>query len=256
MPFDTHNNGTNSGNSPKFTSVPGPEVAEILLEGARLGGGRRPGVGELHQIEVSTALAVGSALMQRRLRPHGVVAHGIVAGRARSEIDFCLRSIYINTQPLAELVIDVPSPRGDGLMNVVPAPVNHPRPATVQEIADQCGWEHVITERVSAGRSGMVFRKRVLTDRELIPVVTDLIASVGRIHSIDTRVAALEDRIGVAPSVSEETARTLRHERRRADAAERDLQRLRNRRSVRLALAIARPFGRLFQAVRTWKRSR
>jgi hypothetical protein len=240
-----------------FSSVPDPEVAEILLDGARPGGGRRPVVRELHQIEVASPLAVGAALMQRRLRPHGVIAHGILAGRSHSEIEFCLRSIYINTHALAELVVDVPAPRGGGLLNVVPPPVNHPRPASVQEIAERCGWDHVVSERVSAGRMGMVFRKRVLTDGELIPVVTDLIASIDRIHSIDTRLAALEGRLGGdRPAATIDESRALRAERRRAEAAERDLQRLRNRRSVKLALAMAKPFARVFHVVRTWKKSR
>ena len=50
--------------------------------------------------------------------------------------------------------------------------------------------------------------------------------------------------------------RALEAEKKRADEAERALNRLRNRRSVRFALAVARPFRGLFRSVRTWKKRR
>ena len=254
-----------------FAADPEPEVVEVLLEGARPGGKSRPGV-TLHQIEVKSPLAVGAALMRRRLRPHGVIAHGLLAGRSVSEVEFLFRSLYVNTGTLAEVAVDVPDPRGNGLLNVTPATIDRPRPSRVQDIASRCGWEHAVTVRLSPGRSGMMFRKRVLTDSELIPVVTDLIASTHRIQTIDDRLSLIEDRLGRGGSdrigsnppgagsgvsvSSTDDRRPIDAETRRADEAERALHRLRNRRSVKVALAVARPFQGVFRAVRSWKRSR
>lgn len=246
-----------------FSTDPEPKVVEVILEGGRTGRGDRPGV-TLNKVVVKGPLAVGATLMRARLRPHGVIAHGLLAGRSLSDVEFFFRSVYINTDPLAELLVDVPDPLGAGLLAVTPAPVDNPRPAHVQEIAERCGWDLIFTERLSPGRSGMMFRKRVSTDHELIPVVTDLIANTQKIHSMEKRLSHIEDSLEPATGSDgigaardrEETARRLEAQRNRADNAERALNRLQSRRSVRLALAISRPFRPLFRAVRSWKKSR
>jgi hypothetical protein len=245
-----------------FSTDPQPNVVEIVLEGARPGGTSSPGV-TVHQVEVKGLLAVGAALMKYGLRPHGVLAHGILAGRIPSEIEYFFRSVYMTTDPLAELLVDVPDPQGSGLLESTPAPVDHPLPDRVREIAGDAGWDHIVTKRLSPGRSGVFFRKRVLTDSELIPVVSDVIASLHRIHAVEERLSSMTGAgwaeggmtsmlgtdNGVPPS-------TIEAERKRADEAERALYRLRNRRSVRLALAVSRPFRPLFRTVRSWKKKR
>lgn len=246
-----------------FSTHPKPEVIEVLLEGARPGGRNRPGV-TLHQVESKSPMMVGAALMGNGYRPHGVIAHGLLAGRSLAEIEFFFRSVYVNTSPLAELVIDTPDPRGQALLSVSPPPIDQPRPARVQEIAARCGWDHVVTERLSPGRSGVFFRKRVITDSELIPVVTDLISNIERIHTIDERLSSIEVRMArtekrdlrLAEQRNEEQRRSLEAQKKRADAAEQALDRLRHRRSVRMALAAARPSRAIFRAVRSWKKKR
>lgn len=149
-------------------------------------------------------------------------------------------------------------------MSATPPPPENPRPVSVQEIADQSGWDHIVTQRLSPGRSGMMFRKRVLTDRELVPVVTDLIANIERINTIEQRLGLVEDRLsreGIdrrssAPVVEGGDPRRVEVERKRAEKAELALDRLRNRRSVRMALALARPTQGIFRVVRSWKKSR
>ena len=246
-----------------FSTDPKPHVVEVLPEGARRGGSSRPSV-VLDQIEAKNLLTVGSSFMQEGLRPQGLVVSGLLVGRPAADIEYFFRSVYINTHPLGELVLDVPDPEGEGLLSVTPAVLDHPRPARVQEIADKSGWDHVVTKRLSPGRSGMFFRKRVLTDSELIPVVTDLIANIGRLHAFDQRLSFVEGYFGLdekhlddaARPIEGEELRALEAERKRADEAERALYRLRNRRSVKVALALARPFRGLFQTVRSWKKRR
>ncbi len=246
-----------------FSTDPKPHVVEVLPQGARSGGSNRPGV-FLNQIEAASLMSVGSALMQEGLRPQGLVVPGLLAGRSASDVEYFFRSAYINTHPLSELVLDAPDPEGEGLLTVTPAIVSHPRPARVQEIADKSGWDHVVTKRLSPGRSGLIFRKRVLTDSELIPVVTDLIANIGRLHAFDQRLSFVEGYFGLeekhldsaARPIEGEEIRALEAERKRADEAERALDRLSNRRSVKMALALSRPFRGLFQTVRSWKKRR
>jgi len=240
-----------------------PEVVEVLPEGARLGGIRRPGM-TLHQIEATSPLTVGSTLMREGLRPNGVVVPGLLSGRSPSDIEFFFRSVYISTHPLAELAIDTPDPTGAALLSVSPAVIEQPRPELVREIAEQCGWDYVSDKRLSAGRTGLFFRKRVLTDSELIPVVADLLASIPRFHSVDRRLSVVEDHLGLGELTVDrlggtdgsDVMRALEVEKKRADDAERALHRLHNRRSVRLALAVARPFRGLFRTVREWKKRR
>ena len=246
-----------------FAADPEPRVVEVLLEGARPGGKNRPGV-LLRQVEVKSPLAVGAVLMRDRLRPHGIVAHGLLAGRSISEIEFFFRSLYVNTDPLAELFVDVPDPQGKGLLSASPPPADHPRPSRVQEVAIETGWEHLLTERLSPGRSGMFLRKRVLTDKELIPVVTDLIAGVQRIADVDERLSTLERSLeaeGIRPRQAAATPGETENGsitalRTQLAATERDLERLRSRRSVRMALAMARPSRGIFRLVRSWKKKR
>jgi hypothetical protein len=217
----------------------------------------------LHQVEVRSPLEVGAMLMKIGLRPHGVLAHGIIAGRTPSELEYFFRSVYMTTDPLAELLVDVPDPRGTGLLDSTPGPVDHPLPDRVREIAGEAGWDHVVTERLSPGRSGVFFRKRILTDSELIPVVSDVIASLHRVHAVEKRLSSImnADRglggMAITPdAVGGMPPSTLEAERKRADEAERALYRLRNRRSVRLALAMSKPFRPLFRSVRSWKQKR
>jgi hypothetical protein len=233
-----------------FETDPQPKVAEILLEGARPGSADRPGV-EITQLEVKGPLAVGAALIRSGLRPHGVVAHGLVAGQPAAEIEYMMRSIYLATDAFAEVLLDVPDPQGEGLLGSTPPPIDNPLPADVEEIASGTGWDHVVTKRLSPGRSGMMFRKRILTDAELVPVVTDVLASLERIHAMEARLSSI-----ALPGerVEEPTSEALEAERKRAEDAERALDRLRNRRSVRLALAVSQMFRPLFRGVRAWKK--
>ena len=234
----------------QFSTDAEPEVAEILLDGARPGAASRPGI-RLHQVEVTTPLAVAAAFMKNGLRPHGVVAHGLLAGHSPSEIEYLFRSLYMTTDPLAELLFDVPDPQGVGLLSSTPPPVDVPMPDRVQEIATQTGWDHISTTRLSPGRSAMFLRKRILTDTELIPVVSDVIASLHRVHVLENRLST-----ALAGGVDVPSSEALESERRRADEAELALNRLQNRRSVKLALALSRPFRPLFRAVRSWKKKR
>ncbi len=229
-----------------------PRVAEIILEGARPGVAQRPGV-EVRQLEVKGPLAVGAALIKNGLRPHGVVAHSLVAGRRPGEIEYMMRSIYLATDAFAELLLDVPDPDGDGLLSSTPPPVDHPLPHDVEEIATETGWDHVVTQRLSPGRSGMMFRKRILTDTELVPVVTDVLAGLERIHAMEARLSSIAF---PREPAEEPTSEALEAERKRAEEAELALDRLRNRRSVRLALGLSQVFRPLFRAVRSWKKKR
>lgn len=241
-----------------FATDPDPDIVEVLLEGGRTGGPIRPGV-TLHQIDVRSPLAVGATLMRNQLRPHGLIAHGFMAGRSIAEVEFFFRSVYVNTDPLAEVLVDVPDPRGAAIGAAVPHPVETPRPPRVQEIAEQCGWEFILKEPLSPGRSGMMFRKRILTDNELVPVVTDLIANTQRIHTIQERLSRVEDEFEASmrqDRPSPDDIARLEAERKRAEKAERALYRLTNRRSVRLALALSRPFKPFFRTIRSWKKSR
>lgn len=246
-----------------FSADTDPDVVEVTLEGARPGPSRRPGM-NLYQVDVLSPVAVGAALLKKGIRPHGVVAHGILAGRSLSEVEFFFRSVYVHTDPFAELAVDVPHPHGQGLLGALPRPVDTPRPSRVQEIASECGWDHVSTARLSPGRSGMLFRKRILTDTELVPVVNDLIANLARIRALDERLGAVESMLAgrgmieQAPTEMEGTPTrgSLEAARQRAEAAERALHRLRSRRSVRVALALSRPTRGLFRTVRSWKKRR
>jgi hypothetical protein len=235
-----------------FSTDPEPDVVEIVLEGARPGATNRPGV-TLHQVEVKSPLAVGAALMKNGLRPHGVLAHGILAGHAPSVIDYFFRSVYMTTDPIAELLVDVPDPQGRGLLSSTPPPVDDPLPHRVREIAEETGWDQVVTERLSPGRSGVFFRKRIMTDSELIPVVSDVITSLHRFHAVEERLKSMLSSDGADGALS---TSSVEAERIRADKAERALDRLQNRRSVRLALALSRPFRPLFRTVRSWKKKR
>ena len=264
-----------------FATSPHPYVAEFLLDGARLGGTKRPRIEKLDQLVVTSPLTVGASLIDLEQRPDGVIAHGILAGRLEEDIEFFLRSVHVATQPLADLVVDVPAVSGKGLPTLKPELVAVPKASAVRTIAEGCGWDHVETRRISPGRLGIAFRKRVLTDNELIPVVTDLLASVDRLRGMDKRLSSVEAQLesvdGIGPQLKAlvqqfETIgdglnggvmrlaaiddKALQSVRRRAESAERDLARLRNRRSVKLALLLARPFRRPFRAIRTWKSRR
>jgi hypothetical protein len=104
----------------------------------------------------------------------------------------------------------------------------------------------------------------VLTDTELIPVVTDVIAHIGRIQTVDQRLSFIEGYLGLqgktergdSGGLGREQLSELAAEKQRADDAERALERLRNRRSVRVALTVSKPFRGLFRTVRSWKKSR
>jgi hypothetical protein len=247
----------------RFSTDEQPDVVEVLPEGARTGGPRRPGI-TLRQIEATTPLTVGSALMSLDLPPNGVVVPGLLSGRSSSELEFFFQSLYVSTHPLAELAIDVPDPTGAALLNATPAPIDHPVPDQVRTIAQQNGWDDIRDKRLSPGRTGMLFRKHVLTDSELTPVVADILASIPRLQSVDRRLTTIERSLGIGGSLSEQSngedgtegISMLEAERKRADDAERALYRLRNRRSVRFALAVSRPFKGMFRSIRSWKKRR
>jgi hypothetical protein len=242
----------------QFGTVPEPRVVEVLLEGARLGGKHHPGVTR-HQIQVKAPLAVGATMMREGVRPDALIAHGLLAGRSTSEIEYFFRSAYVNTHPLAELLVDAPDLHSQGLSSVSPPPIDQPSPDIVEEIAIRCGWDHVVTSEVSPGRSGLFFRKRVSTDSELIPVITGLIASLRRVDEIEERLASIEDRVerdSREGKQFDEALRMVGAANEKADAARQDLNRMANRRSVRLALTFSRLFRPLFKAVRSWTRSR
>ena len=182
-------------------------MVEVLPEGARMGGIRRPGI-TLHQIKATSPLTVGSTLMREGLRPNGVVVPGLLSGRSPSDIEFFFRSVYISTHPFAELAVDAPDPTGAALLNVSPAAIDQPSPEMVRGIAEQCGWDYVSDKRLSPGRTGLFFRKRVLTDTELIPVVADLLAAIPRFHGVDRRLTVVEERLGLSASTPDQAMRT------------------------------------------------
>ena len=236
----------------EFTTDPEPRVVDVALEGARPVMMNRPGV-ELHQIEAKGPTAVAAAIMKKGLRPHGVVGHGLLAGRPIGDIDYLMRSLYLTTDPLAEVYLDTPDPEGEGLLNSTPPPVDHPLPDQVEKVASETGWDHVLTKRLSPGRSVLSFRKRILTETELIPAVNDVLAGLQRIDAVESRLSSMV----LAQEAAEMTpSEVVEAERKRADEAEEDLNRLRNRRSVRLALAFSHFFRPLFRAVRSWKNER
>jgi hypothetical protein len=236
----------------EFTTDPEPRVVDVALEGARPVMMNRPGV-ELHQIEAKGPTAVAAAIMKKGLRPHGVVGHGLLAGRPIGDIDYLMRSLYLTTDPVAEVYLDTPDPEGEGLLNSTPPPVDHPLPDQVEKVASETGWDHVLTKRLSPGRSVLSFRKRILTETELIPAVNDVLAGLQRIDAVESRLSSMV----LAQEAAEMTpSEVVEAERKRADEAEEDLNRLRNRRSVRLALAFSHFFRPLFRAVRSWKNER
>lgn len=242
-----------------FDAFANPEIVELLLDGARTGG-RRPRRLDIHQLVIPSTQAAGAALLDSGLRPHGVVANGLLADLGPSEVEFFLRSVHLGTHALAELVVDVPNPEGDGLLHSRPAPPDRPTPAQVQEIAESCAWDLIESRQLSPARVGMVLRKRVPTDEELSPVVTELIARAHRITAIDARIEAIEavlgNKIHTAGRNAGSGSRTpvSGSAESRAAAAERDLERLRSRRSVRFALAMSRPLKPVFQALRSLRR--
>ena len=238
-----------------FETAPDPIVADVVLSGSpaptRVD---RAATAAVYTVEVDGPLQVGARLMQQGLRPHGVVATGILAGATAADVQFFFRSVYINSHALAEVVVDVPALHGQGVRHVEPPPPDRPGLDRVTQIATECGWDRLATRRLSPARSGVAFRKRVLTDHELVPVVADLITSLDRIRAIEAgapRPTAQPHR-QQSPETGTSTEE-LNRLRRRAKRAEHDLARLRGRRSVRLALAAARPFRIVFSMVRNLK---
>lgn len=244
----------------KFDTFPSPEVVEIRLNGARCGGKGRSAI-HLHQMEVENPGAAAAILLDRGIRPHGVVAHQMLSGLDLSDLKYFFRSMHLSTHPLAELVADVPDPLGDVLATTRPTLTSHPSPEMVQRIASECGWEAIASGRVSIGRTGLVFRKQISTSSELTPVIADLISRAHELKDLEARVRRIEE----SQIRAQEGAYAAEAERRpmsdstvalgrRADAAERELHRLRNRRSVRFALAVAQVLKPVFRMVRSWRR--
>lgn len=243
----------------EFTTTENPQVVEVVLEGARAARKNRPGA-EVRTIEVSGPMTVGATLLRDRLRPNGIVAHGLLSGQPDEDIEFFFRSLYMTTHPLAEVWVDVPTPTGRALSSVKPSLPDNPRPQQVAALAARVGWDKVKTTRLSPGRSGMLLRKRVLTDSELVPVVSDLIRSIQRVEDIEERLAEIETFFGKTGITEHPTLERIGEyihksvfdsEKARADTAERNLTRLKNRRSVRFALALARPFRPVFKKIRS-----
>lgn len=229
-----------------------PDVVELVLDGARRGRPTRAGGVKVERIEIERPQMAGSALRTRLVRPSGVVAHGLLAGRPDDEIDYFFRSVYAASGLTCDLIVDVPAPTDALLEGVVPPPDRQPDATRVERIADDVGWDHRVTQRLSPGRVGMVFRKRIESGQDLAPLVERLTSELDRCDGIEAELSRLRREISAGgPEDS-----TLAEARRRAAAAEHELERLRSRRSVRIALTVARPFGGIFRTVRTWRRAR
>ena len=236
-----------------FPTVPEPRVVEIVLEGSPPGPPHRAAVRDLRRLEVSSPLEVGAMLLRQGLRPDGLIANGLFAGRSESDIEYCLRSLYVTSSPFSELVVDVPD-ISPAVAATQPLLSSEPRPETLRELAATAGWDHVSTGRLSPGRVAMRLRKHVSTDTELLPAVTELLTRTDAVRSVGAGFAVAEEHGEEAvarPDESATSATELEQERSRAERAERDLRRLRKRRSVRFALAVADRCGALVRAVRS-----
>lgn len=250
-----------------FTGFRQPVVVELLRDGARPGGPSRPRV-TLTQQAVEHPLTAGSTVLDSGRRPHGVVAHHLLDDLDEDEIAHLLRSLYVATHPLAELLLDVPEPHDDVAATTRPPVPAGPRPDAVLRIAGDTGWDHVRSRPVSATRTGIALRKHVRTDEELVPVVTALLGSLAQFDDLDERLRDVErrpvaadastsasgDADGEPTSDTRELEGQLADERRTSARLRRQLDRTLGRRSVRLALGLAQFARPLFRAVRSWRR--
>jgi hypothetical protein len=218
-----------------FASVPGPVLVELLLDGARIMPEGLVDEGDVYELEVSSALEVGSLLTRSGIKPDAVIAHGIVAAESPDDIDFFLRSLHSTTADFAELALDVVSTTG--IRKTEPLETT---PKEFQRLAASAGWEHVRTEPLPPGRSAIFFRKRVSNPAE--PAST-AIAQPGPVQRLE---ASSSTPLVRGRRLSEQLADAEQ----RAGAAERALEQLRGRRSVRLALGLTRTARRLLDVVR------
>ena len=241
-----------------FGLTSAPRVVEFIPRGARSGRQSRPGV-QLDVVEIDHPLQVGFAL--RKSHPtNGIVSSGLLDSLNGSDLETFLQEAYLYTDQLTEAVFDIVDP-ADGVPVVLQeASVPGPSLEELRDAAENAGWNVLFERRVSPHRVGVKLRKRILTDSALVPVVTELLATAERVRDLD----------GV---VEHEVARQLKHQSgttldgpslpadaeggdslvERAESAERELARLKNRRSVRFALWLARPFKGLFRGVRRWR---
>lgn len=235
----------------RFDSVQRPRVTEIVPVGAPQLDALPQGFGEVDRVEIASAQTVGIELLQKGVRPDAVIAHGVLADHPVQDVAYFLRSVQVMTSPFAQLVVDIPAPSGTATAVLEPSPPSEPTLSDVTRLAVDCGWEPVHDERLSPGRVGLVLRKRIAVDDELQPLRTEIALLGESLATIGRRLENPESAPAAAPSVPNASATELDAARRRAETAERDLRRLRGRRSVRFALAVAQPFGGLFRSIRT-----
>jgi hypothetical protein len=210
-------------------------------------------------VEVDHPLQVGFAL--RKSHPaNGIVSSGLLDSLTGSELETFLQEVYLYTDQLTEAVFDILEP-ADGVPVVLQeAGVPGPTREEFRDAAENAGWNVLFERRVSPHRVGVKLRKRLLTDSALVPVVTELLATAERVRNLDGVVEQevarqLEHQSGTTldgPTLSPD-AENVSSLVKRAESAERELERLKNRRSVRFALWIARPFKGLFRGVRRWR---
>jgi hypothetical protein len=192
-----------------FASFTDPSLVEVVPDGAPAGAGDRPGL-RLHRLAVADPRAIGAALVDSGVRPHGVIAHRAIEGQSPAEVEQLLRAVHFGTHPLAQLVVDVPAPAGAALSHTTPPPPAEPTPAEVEATASDAGYGLVSSQRISPGRVAMVFRKRVLADSGLATVVDELVDTV---QDLRRRLAVLEadapdaDEAGSGQRVEEGPAR-------------------------------------------------
>lgn len=220
-------------------AAPEPDVVELVLAGGRRAPARPVGSATVERIEIASARAIGP-ILSARWRPDAIIAHGLLRDQLIDEIERFFASTFSTTAPFADLIVDVPS-ANDGAQ----------RSFGVDEVivaGQRAGWELVERRVVSAGRVGAHFRKTPPADHTT-GLMVQLDAQLGRlIAEHRTRVHDLEHELRLANE-------TIEFQRTRADRTQRDFDRLRRRRSVRIALRLAGRTTGLLRLVRRWRRS-
>ncbi len=170
-----------------FSAFQSPRVVELGLGDAAPAAGPPPGI-ELHRIGAREPQDVGAALVDSEILPHGVIAHGVLAGLELEEVELLLRTLHSGTRPLARLVIDVPSIVGS-LGRVTPTRVESPTQVQVEAAAAETGWIPQRSERLSPGRVGLVLHKNPE------PASAPTAALAAEVNELRARVAAMEAKI-------------------------------------------------------------
>jgi hypothetical protein len=196
-----------------FELSPRPKVVELLPATAPREQLPLQGI-DVSLMGLERPLHVGSALRSSP-RSQGIVASGVLDTVARSDLEEFLRQLFVFTDQLAELVLDLPVPEP---LWVATSPVTGPTLGDCKAAASTTGWDFMWERRLSPHRIAIKLRKRLPTPGELL-----------------------------ARAAHEEEVEALRI---RAADAEAKLAALTSRRSVRIALAASRPFRPLFHLVR------